>query len=299
MKKIYNYILITCIAIGTIACNKNENTFDASGSFEAIETMISSEVSGTLKVFKLEEGQSIDSGATIGYVDSTQLYLKKKQLISQISAIRSRTPDIGIQISILQEQLNTAYREQQRISNILKAGAGTAKQLDDINSTIATIKKQINAQTSSLEISKEGLNKDAAALQIQIEQINDQLAKCKIINPVNGVVLTKYVEANEMVVPGKVLYKIADLSTLILRAYISSDQLPNIKLNQTVKVNTDDGKGGFTQTEGILIWINDKAEFTPKTIQTKNERANMVYAVKVKVKNDGRYKIGMYGEINF
>lgn len=298
--KFYSTIILSAsIVLGMSSCKKKQNTFDASGSFEAVETMISAEVAGTLKSFNIEEGQSIDSGIVIGYIDSTQLYLKKKQLISQINAVKSRTPNVAVQIATLQEQLITAEREKNRISNLLKAGAGTTKQLDDINSNIAVIKKQIDAQTSTLEISKDGLSKDASALHIQIEQLNDQLSKCRIVNPVQGIVLTKYVEANEMVAPGKVMYKIANLSNIILRAYITSDQLPIVKLNQKVKVNTDDGKGGFTEAEGTLIWINDKAEFTPKTIQTKNERANMVYAIKVKVKNDGRYKIGMYGELKF
>ena len=150
-----------------------------------------------------------------------------------------------------------------------------------------------------MDISTESINSDVLPLQVQVEQLNDQLAKCKIINPANGTVLTKYAEANEMTATGKPLYKIADLSNIILRAYITGDQLPQIKLNQKVKVLTDDGRGSYKKTEGTIIWINDKAEFTPKTIQTKNERANMVYAIKVRVKNDGTYKIGMYGEIKF
>jgi len=298
--RIYSKLIFIATSVVVMSgCAKQQHTFDASGSFEAVETMISSEVAGTLKSFNIEEGQTIDSGEIIGYIDSTQLYLKKKQLISQIKAVKSRTPNVGVQLATLQEQLSTAEREKNRITNLLKAGAGTTKQLDDINSSIAVIKKQIEAQTSTLEISKDGLSKDASTLEIQVEQLNDQLSKCKIINPIQGVILTKYVESNEMVAPGKAMFKIANLSNIILRAYITSDQLPLVKLNQTVKVNTDDGKGGFTETDGTLIWINDKAEFTPKTIQTKNERANMVYAIKVKVKNDGRYKIGMYGELKF
>ncbi len=161
------------------------------------------------------------------------------------------------------------------------------------------LKKQIEAQQSTLSISSEGLSKDIVPLQVQVEQLNDQLAKCKIINPANGTVLAKYAEANEMTTTGKPLYKIADLSNIILRAYITSNQLTQVKLNQKVKVLTDDGKGGYKETEGTVTWINDKAEFTPKTIQTKDERANMVYALKIKVKNDGSYKVGMYGEIKF
>jgi HlyD family secretion protein len=223
---------------------------------------------------------------TIGYIDSTQLYLKKKQLETQIKALLSKKPNISVQLSALQSQLATAEKEKIRIANLVKGDAATTKQLDDINANIEVIKKQIEAQKSSLEISSEGIGKDATPIYVQIEQLNDQLAKCNIINPINGTVLTKYSEVNEMTSSGKALYKIADLSTIILRAYITGNQLPQVKLNQKVKVNTDDGKGGFKETEGTIIWINDKSEFTPKTIQTKDERANMVYAVKVKVVND-------------
>ena len=241
----------------------------------------------------------MEAGQTIGYIDSLQLYLKKKQLEAQVTAILGKKPNIPVQLSALQEQLRTAERERTRVANLVKGDAATPKQLDDINAQIEVLKKQIEAQQSTLSISSEGLSKDIVPLQVQVEQLNDQLAKCKIINPANGTVLAKYAEANEMTTTGKPLYKIADLSNIILRAYITSNQLTQIKLNQKVKVLTDDGKGGYKETEGTVTWINDKAEFTPKTIQTKDERANMVYAVKIKVKNDGSYKVGMYGEIKF
>jgi HlyD family secretion protein len=281
------------------SCKSDKARFDASGSFEAEEIIISSEANGTIKQFSIEEGQTLKSGQYIGYIDSVQLYLKKKQLEAQIGAVLSKRPNVSIQLASLQEQLKTSEKEQKRINNLVKADAATTKQLDDINASIELIKKQIEAQRSSLDISSEGIGKETVPLGIQVEQINDQLSKCRIVNPVNGTVLTKYANANEIAVQGKPLYKIADLSTIILRAYITGDQLPQLKLNQTVSVNTDDGNGGFKKTQGRVSWINDKAEFTPKTIQTKDERANMVYAVKVTVKNDGSYKIGMYGELNF
>lgn len=282
-----------------ISCNNNKKNFDASGSFEAEETIISSEATGIIKQLSIEEGQTLQAGQEIGYVDSVQLYLKKKQLQAQIKAVLSKKPNVSIQLASLEEQLKNAEKEQKRISNLVMANAATTKQLDDINGNIEVIKKQIEAQKSSLNISTEGVNKETTPLEIQIEQLNDQLQKCKIVNPINGTVLTKYAEANEMASVGIPLYKIADLSYMILRVYISGNQLPQIKLNQTVKINTDDGNGGYKQTDGTVIWINDKSEFTPKTIQTKDERANMVYAVKIKVKNNGSYKIGMYGEIKF
>jgi len=281
------------------SCKSDKASFDASGSFEAEEIIISSEASGTIRQLTIEEGQTLQAGQYIGYIDSVQLYLKKKQLEAQIGAVLSKRPNVAVQLAALQEQLKTAEKEQKRISNLVKADAATTKQLDDINASIELIRKQIGAQRSSLDISSEGIGKEAVPLSIQVEQVNDLLRKCRIVNPVEGTVLAKYANANETAVQGKPLYKIADLSTIILRAYITGDQLPQLKLNQQVTVHTDDGKGGFKQARGTVTWISDKAEFTPKTIQTKDERANMVYAVKVTVKNDGSYKIGMYGELKF
>mgnify|MGYP000934484825 FL=1 len=299
MYRIKTIALVAGITTLLTACNNNKVSFDASGSFEAEETIISSEATGTIKQFSIEEGQTLEAGQVIGYIDSLQLYLKKKQLEAQVTAILGKKPNIPVQLSALQEQLITAEKERTRIANLVKGDAATPKQLDDINAQIEVLKKQIEAQKSTLNISSEGLGKDVVPLQVQIEQLNDQLAKCNIINPTNGTVLSKYAEANEMTAAGKPLYKIADLSNIILRVYITSNQLTQVKLNQKVKVLTDDGKGGYKETTGTIVWINDKAEFTPKTIQTKDERANMVYAIKVKVKNDGSYKIGMYGEIKF
>lgn len=298
MKRILKIATISGLTLLAISC-KDESKFDASGSFEAVEVIISSEANGTLKEFNIEEGQTLKAGQLIGYIDSIQLFLKKKQLESQMEAMLAKKPNIAVQLSALREQLKTAEIEQKRITNLVKSDAATTKQLDDINAQIEIIKKQIDAQKSTLVISSDGINKDILPLQVQVEQMEDQLLKCRIVNPVNGTVLTKYAEQNEMAMTGKALYKIADLSTIILRAYISSNQLSLLKLNQKVKVNTDDGSGGFREDEGVITWISDKAEFTPKTIQTKDERANMVYAIKIKMKNDGTYKIGMYGEINF
>lgn len=299
MRSIRTILAVSIISFLMIACNNNDKSFDASGSFEAEETIISSEVAGNIKLFDIEEGQTLKAGQELGYIDSLQLYLKKKQLEAQISAVLSKKPDISVQMASLQEQLRIAIREQKRFEKLVESDAATKKQLDDIDSQVKILRKQIQAQKSSLEISTAGINKNALPLSLQIEQIEDQLNKCVIINPVNGTVLTKYSMVNEMASPGKPLYKIADLSTIILRAYITGNQLPQVKLNQAVKVLTDDGNGGFKEDEGVITWINDKAEFTPKTIQTKDERANMVYAIKIKVKNDGSYKIGMYGEVKF
>ncbi|MGN0020124.1 MAG: HlyD family secretion protein [Sphingobacterium hotanense] len=299
MKSTHTPLTISFL-IGVIllsSCQNKEPEFDATGTFEAVETIISAEASGTLKEFDLQEGQQLTAGQHIGYIDSVQLYLKKKQLETQAKAVLGKKPSVNTQLAALQSQLNTAQRERSRIQNLLKDDAIPAKQLDDINAQIDLISKQIAAQRSTLDLSVSSIDKDVQPIEVQMLQIEDQLQKSKIINPIAGTVLTKYAEANEMASVGKPLYKIADLSNLILRVYISGDQLPLIKLNQQVKVFTDDGNGGFKETQGTITWINDKAEFTPKTIQTKNERANQVYAVKILVKNDGSYKIGMYGEI--
>ena len=290
-------LIILLISLG--ACRGKKANFDASGTFEAEEIIISSEASGTIKQFDVEEGQTLKAGQVIGFIDSTQLYLKKKQLEAQVAALLSKRPDVAAQLASLQEQLLSAEREQKRVSSLVKAEAATTKQLDDATSQLEVIKKQVDAQKSVLGISSEGISKDAIPLEIQIQQTNDQLSKCRITNPINGTVLGKYAEANEMTSPGKPLYKIADLRSITLRAYVTGNQLPTLKLNQQVTVLTDDGAGNYKETEGTVTWINDKAEFTPKTIQTKDERANMVYAVKIKVQNDGTLKIGMYGELKF
>ena len=313
MKSFLKLLFGSVFLLAAASCKNDKKNFDASGSFEAEETIISSEASGTIKELNAEEGQALEAQQTIGYIDSVPLFLKKKQLEAQLKATGKRIPDVATQTgyysqqeAVTQSRLKNLLHEQQRLENLVRADAATPKQLDDINAQVDETQKQLlvigrqkEAQVSALQTQSASVSGDLVPLQVQIEQVNDQLGKSVIINPINGTVLTKYAEANETTSPGKPLYKIADLSTIILRAYITGDQLPLIKLNQKVKVLTDDGKGGYKQTVGIITWINDKAEFTPKTIQTKDERANMVYAIKVKVKNDGSYKIGMYGEIKF
>lgn len=281
------------------SCKNNKNEYDASGTFEAVETIVSAEASGTVKEFNIEEGQLIEKGKMIGYIDSLQLHLKRKQILAQIKAVLSRMPDSHAQVASLEEQLKQAEHEQKRIVNLVKADAATQKQLDDVNAQINVLKKQIAAQRSTLGITSNGLNEETGPLKIQVEQLDDQLEKCRIVNPIRGTVLAKYAEANEMTMAGKPLYKLANLSTIVLRAYITGDQFSRIKVGQVIKVGVDDGKTNYKAYEGVVEWVSDKAEFTPKTIQTKDERANLVYAVKIKIKNDGLLKIGMYGEVKF
>lgn len=296
MKK---YFIIASLPLLALACKKTETQFDASGAFEAQETIISAEAAGTLKEFNVKEGEALKAGQYLGYIDTTQLYLRKVQLEAQIRAILGRRPNIGAQVASLEEQLAAAEKEQRRIANLVKADAATQKQLDDVNGQVEVLRKQIAAQRSALGTTSSGLALEAVPLQEQIKQVDDQLRKSKIVNPVNGTVLVKYAEPNEMATPGKALYKIANLSTVMLRAYVTGGQLPGIKLNQPVTVFVDAGPDEYTQYQGTIEWISDKAEFTPKTIQTKEERANLVYAVKIRVKNTGSLKPGMYGEVKF
>lgn len=281
------------------SCKGNTEKPDASGTFEADEILISSEGNGALKLWNVQEGQTIQAGTTVGLIDTIPLYLKKKQLVSQIGAVLSKRPDIKSQIAVLQEQLQVAQREKIRIGNLVKADAATSKQLDDINAQVELIQRQIHAQEVALNTTSNGIAEEANPILIQIEQLNDQLRRCHVINPIQGTVLANYVHPFELVGNGKALYKIADMSSMILRAYITGDQFGKIKIGDQIQVSTDDGKKGLRNYTGQVEWISDKAEFTPKTIQTKEERANLVYAVKIRIKNDGFLKIGMYGEIRF
>ncbi|MDR1761640.1 MAG: HlyD family efflux transporter periplasmic adaptor subunit, partial [Bacteroidales bacterium] len=259
-------LIVHCLLL--ISCGGDKNNFDASGSFEAEETIISAEATGVIRQFDLEEGQVLTAGQPIGYIDSTQLFLKKKQLQSQIRALLGKKPDIAVQLSALQSQLKTAQTECARIEKLVAGNAATQKQLDDVNAQIEVLQKQIAAQKSALDISSEGIGNDAAPLQIQVEQIDDQLSKCRLVSPQNGTVLAKIAKVNELTAVGKPLYKIADLQTITLRAYVTSAQLTQLKIGQKVKVFADFGEKETREYEGTISWISDKSEFTPKTIQT-------------------------------
>lgn len=286
-------------ALLMLSCKQAPQLYDASGSFEAIETLIPADASGIIQQLDIREGQVIDSGQVIGYIDSTQLHLRKKQLEAQIKAVLSKKPNISRQLAAYQVQLDQARHELARIDRLVKADAATPKQLDDAKSMVAVIEKQMEALQSTLSITSEGLSQDTEPLFTQIAQLNDQIRRCVITNPVKGTVLTTYAEPFEMAVPGKPLYKIADLSSIILRAYITGDQLTGRRLGDQVTVMVDDTSGTYKTYSGTIEWISDKAEFTPKTIQTKDERANLVYAMKIRVANDGYLKIGMYGEVKW
>lgn len=297
--KIIKFTFGILMMISLFTSCKEERQFDATGSFEADEYIISAEGMGTIKMLQIEEGKMVQENEIVGYIDTIQLHLKREQIDAQIKAVLSRKPNIAVQISSLEEQINGVQKERDRFTKLVQNDAATQKQLDDINTQYQVLKRQLDALYSNLEINTEGLSNESVPLRIQKEQIEDQIQKCIITNPIKGTILSQYAKVNEMAAVGKPLYKVADLSNIILRVYITGDQLSKIKLNQKVKVFTDAGDGKFKETEGIITWISDQSEFTPKTIQTRNERANLVYAVKVKVVNDGSYKMGMYGEINF
>jgi len=294
-------VLIVGLSIALVAasCGKSKDEADASGTFEATEVIVSAQASGQILSLNLEEGQVLTANQLIGTIDSTQLYLRKKQLLANGKAIQSRRPNIKKQIATIEQQISTAKTELKRAENLAKANAGNQKMVDDINAQIAVLEKQLDNQKTILESSNQGITDENEGLTYQLKQLEDQLEKCKISSPISGTVLLKYAEMGEVAAPGKALFKIADTNNMILRAYITADQLTQVKIGQAVKVKTDSGKDGSKEYSGTIAWISGKAEFTPKTIQTRDERANLVYAVKINVKNDGLIKIGMYGDVNF
>jgi HlyD family secretion protein len=293
------YYLLALLSSFAFSCTQNDSEFDATGNFEADEIIISAEAAGKILRLEIEEGSELKPQSAIGLIDTTQLYLKKKQLEYSIRAVNAKQPNSPIQLAAIQEQIETAKREKKRVENLLKDDAATQKQLDDLNAQLDLLQRQYAATQSTLNITKQSLQSETLPLQAQLEQVQDQIKKSQIINPINGTVLTLFAKQSEVVNPGKALYKIADLSTIILRAYISGNQLSQIKLGQAVTVLVDAADGEYKKYTGTISWVSDKAEFTPKTIQTKEERANLVYAIKIDVKNDGYLKLGMYGEVKF
>ncbi|POY38837.1 HlyD family secretion protein [Flavobacterium alvei] len=289
MKKLSIIILAT---IGLISCNKNNDKADGYGNFEATEVTISAEANGNIEYLKLEEGDVLEPNIQVGLVDTTQLYFNKQQLIASKSTVYSKSENVLSQIKVLQEQLKTTLIEKKRIQNMFAENAATKRQVDEIDGKVSVIQEQIKSvQTQNAPIVNE-----VKSIDVQIEKINDQIQKSKIINPIKGTVLAKYSEPNEVTTFGKPLYKIADISEMTLRVYISETQLSQIKVGQNVTVKIDAEKE-MKSFPGTISWIASSAEFTPKVVQTKEERVNLVYAVKVNVKNDGSLKIGMPAEM--
>lgn len=324
MKKVSIIILLSTIYI--IGCKNNSQKFDASGTFEAEETIVSAEATGKLLEFNINEGDTVSMGKIIGKIDPVSLELQKAQIEASQGALNLRTndaaPQIAVletqitaqknQIAVLSQQLKVAEKERNRVSNLVKAEAAPSKQLDDANGQIDVLNKQIEAAQSQIGVLQQQIKTQKEMVAIQnrailseqnptskrIAQVADQLSRTNILNPTAGTVLVKYAEKGEMAVAGKALYKLGNLQVMTLRAYLSGADLSRVKVGQTVKVMVDNGAKDYKELQGTVSWISDKAEFTPKTIQTKDERANLVYAMKIKVKNDGYLKIGQYGEVS-
>jgi len=296
MKKIV--ITITLCSI-LFSCKNRNHDVDASGTFEATEVIVSSEANGKLLRFDVEEGQRVKMGEKLGIVDTVQLYLKKVQLQTSARSVDSRKMDIAKQIAATQEQIATQLRERDRVEKLLAANAANRKQLDDINSAIAVLEKQLIAQKSSMENSNRSISEESSSVEVQIAQIMDQLTKSIITSPIDGTVLVKYAEQGEVTAVGKPLFKVADIDHIYLRAYVDASQLVKIKIGQKATVYVDYGGKEPRSYEGRVTWISNQAEFTPKTIQTRDERANLTTAVKIAVENDGLIKIGMYGDVKF
>jgi len=296
MKKIY---LLAGVSLMMAACGGSEKDYDATGMFEATETTVFAEQNGALLSFDVNEGDLIEAGREVGLIDTTQTWLKIQQMDATMAVYQSQKPDMERQIAATRQQLAKARQDEQRYRELVADGAAPSKMFDDATSLVKVLQKQLDAQISSLSTSTKALDKQTAAAGVQKAQLQDMLRKCHIVTPTKGIVLEKHVERGEFVNVGKPLFKMADSETMFLRAYITSAQLKNIKIGQRVKVFADYGDSQRKAYEGTISWISSRSEFTPKTILTDDERADLVYAIKVGIRNDGFVKIGMYGEVSF
>jgi len=297
--RITNTVLCIVAGLALQSCGSDNTDFDATGTFEASEVIVSAEAAGKILSFNLEEGQTLVRGQKVGAIDSTQLQLTLVQLRENQKAVLAGRPNIQTQINATKKEIDNTEIEKKRVENLVKGEVANQKQLDDVNAKLAVLEARLAAQQNSLTVANTAINEQSNAINAQVAIVQDQVRKCRIVNPGNGTVLAKYAMQDEMTAPGRPLYKIADLSTVILRAYVSGNQLPGLKLGQPVDVFVDAVDGGYKNYKGTVTWVSEKAEFTPKTIQTKDERANLVYAIKIGVSNDGYLKLGMYGEVKF
>lgn len=289
--------IVYIAAVVLAASCGTEAEFDAQGTFEATEVVVSSEATGRILNFEVEEGMAVEANQMVGAIDSVQLHLQRKQLVAQQSALLGSRPDVKKQVAALREQIAKQKSELRRVENMLSDGAATQKHRDDIEAQIKILESQLDATLSTLDKNTSTINNNSAALEAQIAALDDRISKCRIISPIGGTVLVKYAEAGELATVGKPLMKIADLDNIYLRAYFTSDQLAKVNLGDEVKVVADFGGEERYDYTGRVAWISSESEFTPKTIQTKDSRANLVYAVKIAVENDGRLKIGLAGEV--
>ena len=292
-------LFIPVIAILTSACSGNKGDYDASGVFETTEVIVSARGNGEIKRLSVEEGQELTLNEAIGYIDTTQLALKRRQLLATLSATDSRKLDESRQLASLRQQIANLKTEQKRFEELVKANAASQKQLDDITYNLNVLEKQLKATSEQIGSNNISLSGQSASIAAQVAQIDDQMANCIISSPINGVVLSKYAEQGEFAVPGRALFRVGNIEDMKLRAYVTAPQLTTLQIGQTVKVYADLGEEDRKEYEGTVSWISNEAEFTPKTIQTRDERSNLVYAVKILVKNDGTIKRGMYGDVKF
>ena len=297
--RIHQYICSVAIGLVLGACTSQEEQYDASGIFETTEVIVSAKGTGELQSFQVEEGQAVRQGEVLGWIDTLQLSLKDRQLAASLLATESKRLDEKRQVAHLRQQIENLQREKERFTTLLNAKATTAKQVDDIDYQIKVLQNQLVATQEQINSSNSSLSRQSESIQAQRAQMEDQIRNAMISSPITGTVLTKYAEQGEFAVPGKALLKVADVSQMKLRAYITADQLTQLQIGQAVAVYADRGITDRKRYAGRVVWIADKAEFTPKTIQTRNERANLVYAVKIAVENDGFIKRGMYGEVRF
>ena len=293
------FLLLAVVSAAFSACGNNETTTDASGVFEATEVIVSAKVGGEIKRLQIEEGVELQPNMLVGYIDTMQLVLKREQLVATLSATDSRKLDESRQLASLHQQIANLKTEQARFEKLVKANAASQKQLDDINYKLDVLDKQLSATSEQIGSANTSLSGQSEGIIAQIKQIDDQLSNCIIASPIKGVVLSKYAQQGEFAAMGRPLFKIGDIGNLKLRAYITASQLTTLKIGQQVKVYADLGEDEQKEYEGVVSWISSEAEFTPKTIQTRDERSNLVYAIKIAVKNDGTIKRGMYGDVKF
>lgn len=287
------------LSLALAACGDKEVEYDASGIFETTEIIVSAQTAGELTALTAEEGRTVEAGEKLGCVDTVQLALKKRQLSASLTATDSKRLDRKRQVAALRQQIDNLQREKARFSELLKADAATEKQVDELDYQIAILQRQLEATEEQINSSNSSLDGQSSGIEAQLAQVEDQIRKSVAASPIKGTILAKYAEPGEYVVPGKPLFKVADISRMKLRAYLTADQLTALKIGQKVTVYADQGKTDRKAYEGTVVWIADEAEFTPKTIQTREERANLVYAVKIAVSNDGLIKRGMYGDVKF
>jgi HlyD family secretion protein len=296
MKKLHPMLPLAVAITMLTSCGDKPANFIGSGNFEAVEVLVSAQTNGQIFAFNVIEGDLIKQNEVLCYVDTTQLHLKKMQLLSALYSAKSRQPEKDKQIAVLEESITIARRERSRIENLVADKTLSQKNLDDIDNQIIVLNKQLAAAKETLTMTINGVKYESQSIEYQIDEVQFGINKSYVRSPIDGVVLGKYAQTGELTGAGRPLLKAANISELTLRTYIQNTQLSIVKLNDTLKVRVEIG-GNPINYEGRVIWISDKAEFTPKGILTKDERDNLVYAVKILVKNDGFLKIGMYGEV--